>query len=132
MDPVIFVIDLRDVNKKTNLKKVLLLITFFEGTYTSFFKDKKSGIRIQIQEDQKQIDPTDPDPQRCFPHFPHSGHILIYTVGFQYLDLFEKNLEFEIDVKYNFRTYHSLDVFPFIAPFAVCLVKKFAKTSRMA
>jgi hypothetical protein len=39
-DPAIFVIDLQDVNKKLsgNLKKVSLL----EGTFTSFFKDKKS------------------------------------------------------------------------------------------
>jgi hypothetical protein len=37
-DPAIFVIDLQDANKK-NLFSCLLL---FEGTLTSFFKDKKS------------------------------------------------------------------------------------------
>jgi hypothetical protein len=56
-------------------------LLLFEGTFTSFFKDKKSrrglrtvGIevfllfllddrRIRIQEAQKHTDPTDPDPQ---------------------------------------------------------------------
>jgi hypothetical protein len=38
-DPAIFVIGLQDA-KKTNLKKICLLL--FEGTFTSFFKDKKS------------------------------------------------------------------------------------------
>jgi hypothetical protein len=38
-DPVIFVIDLQDANKKTNLKKVFLLtVLLFEGTFASFFK----------------------------------------------------------------------------------------------
>jgi hypothetical protein len=40
-DPAIFVVDLQDANKKLTYKKVFLLITF-EGTFTSFFKDKKS------------------------------------------------------------------------------------------
>jgi hypothetical protein len=40
-DPAIFVIDLEDVNKKLILKKVFCLL-FFEGTFISFFKDKKS------------------------------------------------------------------------------------------
>jgi hypothetical protein len=42
-DPVIFVIDLQDANKK-RIKKVFLVIRYlvFEGTLTSFFKDKKS------------------------------------------------------------------------------------------
>jgi hypothetical protein len=40
-DPAIFVIDLQDANKKLNFKNVYLRITF-EGTFTSFFKDKKS------------------------------------------------------------------------------------------
>jgi hypothetical protein len=42
MDPdsAVFVIDLQDANKKTNLRKFYLLL--FEGTFTSFFKDKKS------------------------------------------------------------------------------------------
>ncbi len=43
-DPAIFVSDLQDVNKKLFFSsKVLLLITvLFKGTFTSFFKDKKS------------------------------------------------------------------------------------------
>jgi hypothetical protein len=42
-DPAIFVIDFQEANKKTNffLRFYLLL---FEGTFTSFFKDKKSKI----------------------------------------------------------------------------------------
>jgi hypothetical protein len=38
-DPAIFVIGLQDANKKQLYKKLFLL---FEGTFTSFFKDKKS------------------------------------------------------------------------------------------
>jgi hypothetical protein len=42
-DPAIFVTDLQEANKKL-IKKVFLLITvLFEGTFTSFFKDKKSS-----------------------------------------------------------------------------------------
>jgi hypothetical protein len=40
-DPAIFVIDLQDANKKQILKKFSCLL-LFEGTFTSFFKDKKS------------------------------------------------------------------------------------------
>jgi hypothetical protein len=42
MDPdlPIFVIDLQDANKKLIKKKFCLLL--FEGTFISFFKDKKS------------------------------------------------------------------------------------------
>jgi hypothetical protein len=41
-DPAFFVIDLQDVNKKLiHLKKCFCLL-LFEGTFTSFFKDKKS------------------------------------------------------------------------------------------
>jgi hypothetical protein len=40
-DPAIFVIDLQEANKKTNKKKFFCLL-LFEGTFTSFFKDKKS------------------------------------------------------------------------------------------
>jgi hypothetical protein len=40
LDPAIFVIDLQDANKKRIKKKICLLL--FEGTFTSFFKDKKS------------------------------------------------------------------------------------------
>jgi hypothetical protein len=40
-DPAIFVIDLQDANRKLILKKFFCLL-LFEGTFTSFFKDKKS------------------------------------------------------------------------------------------
>jgi hypothetical protein len=40
-DPTIFVRDLQDVDKKLFFLQVFLLI-LFEGTFTSFFKDKKS------------------------------------------------------------------------------------------
>ena len=40
-DPAIFVIDLQDA-KKTNFLKTFCLLPTFEGTFTSFFKDKKS------------------------------------------------------------------------------------------
>jgi hypothetical protein len=42
--PAIFAIDLQEANKKLIFYKVFLLITF-EGTFTSFFKDKKSERR---------------------------------------------------------------------------------------
>jgi NhaP-type Na+/H+ or K+/H+ antiporter len=42
-DPAIFVIDLQDAdNKELFFQQVFLPITLFEGTFTSFFKDKKS------------------------------------------------------------------------------------------
>jgi hypothetical protein len=57
--------------------KKFFSILLFEGTFISFFKDKKSKrshktveikvllndrrIRIRIQEDQKHVDPVDPD-----------------------------------------------------------------------
>jgi hypothetical protein len=43
-DPSIFVIDLQDANKKLIFSKsfFLLIRVLFEGTFTSFFKDKKS------------------------------------------------------------------------------------------
>ncbi len=40
-DPAIFVIDLQDA-KKTNLFFKFFCLLLFEGTFTSFFKDKKS------------------------------------------------------------------------------------------
>ncbi len=91
--PAIFVIDLQDANKKLIKKKVFCLL-LLEGTFASFFKDKKSKrshysvgffllfvlddriniqirihtsdlwIRIRIQEAQKHTDPM--DPQHCF------------------------------------------------------------------
>jgi hypothetical protein len=39
-DPAIFFIDLRDANKKLILKNFCFLV--FDGTLTSFFRDKKS------------------------------------------------------------------------------------------
>ncbi len=42
-DPAIFVIDLQEVNKKKFVKKNFSLL-LFEGTLTSFSKDKKSKI----------------------------------------------------------------------------------------
>jgi hypothetical protein len=41
-DPSIFIIDLQDTNKKLFKKKKFSCILLFEGTFTSFFKDKKS------------------------------------------------------------------------------------------
>jgi hypothetical protein len=66
--------------QKTNLKKKFFCLLLFEGTFTSFFTDKKSkrshktvgilSIWIRIQEAQQRMDPTDPDsdpdPQHCF------------------------------------------------------------------
>jgi hypothetical protein len=40
-DPTISVTDLQDASKKLILKKFFCLL-LFEGTFTSFFKDKKS------------------------------------------------------------------------------------------
>jgi hypothetical protein len=40
-DPPIFVIDLQEANKKLILKKFFCLL-LFQGTFKSFFKDKKS------------------------------------------------------------------------------------------
>jgi hypothetical protein len=87
---LIFIIDLQDANKKKYKTKFCIL--FFECTFTSFFKDKKSKrshktveikvfftifydrrIRIRtsdqlirIQEAQKHVDPdSDLDPQHC-------------------------------------------------------------------
>jgi hypothetical protein len=42
MDPVpaIFVIDLQDANKKQISLKKFFCLLLFEGTFTSFFKDK--------------------------------------------------------------------------------------------
>jgi hypothetical protein len=40
-DPSFFIIDLQDANKK-RIKKKFFCIVIFEGTFISFFKDKKS------------------------------------------------------------------------------------------
>jgi hypothetical protein len=40
-DPAIFVINLQDANKKRTFLEFFRLL-LFEGTFTSFFKDKKS------------------------------------------------------------------------------------------
>ncbi len=79
-DPALFIIDLQVANKKLILKKFSCIL-LFEGSFTSFFKDKKSErshktveikifltillsdrrIRIRIQEAQKHVDQVDPD-----------------------------------------------------------------------
>ena len=41
-DPSIFIIDLQDANKKLMFFFKFSCILLFEGTFTSFFKDKKS------------------------------------------------------------------------------------------
>jgi len=41
-DPAIFVIDLQDATKKLCFFKKVFCLLLFEGTFTSFFKDKKS------------------------------------------------------------------------------------------
>jgi hypothetical protein len=41
-DPPIFVIDLQEANKKQICLKKFFCLLLFEGTFTSFFKDKKS------------------------------------------------------------------------------------------
>jgi hypothetical protein len=40
-DPAIFVNDLPRAQQKTNFKKMILCLLLFEGTVTSFFKDKR-------------------------------------------------------------------------------------------
>jgi hypothetical protein len=40
-DPALFIIVLQDANKN-QLKKKFFCLLFFEGTFTSFFKDKSS------------------------------------------------------------------------------------------
>jgi hypothetical protein len=45
MDPdpaIFFIIDLQDANNKLVVLKQFFCLLFFEGTFTSFFKDKKS------------------------------------------------------------------------------------------
>jgi hypothetical protein len=41
-DPFTFIIDLQDANKKQICFKRFFCILLFEGTFTSFFEDKKS------------------------------------------------------------------------------------------
>jgi hypothetical protein len=41
-DPAIFVIVFQDANKKLNFCKKFFCLLLFRGTFTSFFKDKKS------------------------------------------------------------------------------------------
>jgi hypothetical protein len=41
-DPAIFVINLQDANEKLIFVKKFFCLLLFEGTCTSFFKDKKS------------------------------------------------------------------------------------------
>jgi hypothetical protein len=41
-DPAIFFIDLQEANKKQNFFVKFFCLLFFEGTFTSVLKDKKS------------------------------------------------------------------------------------------
>jgi hypothetical protein len=41
-DPAILVIDLQDASKKLTFQHHFICLLLFEGTFTSFFKDKKS------------------------------------------------------------------------------------------
>jgi hypothetical protein len=41
-DPSVFIIDVQDANKKLFFKEKFSCILLFEGTFTSFFKYKKS------------------------------------------------------------------------------------------
>jgi hypothetical protein len=41
-DPAIFVTDLQDTQQKINLKQKFFCLLLSEGTFTSFFKDKKA------------------------------------------------------------------------------------------
>jgi hypothetical protein len=41
-DPAIFVTDLQDANKKLIFSAKFFCLLLFEGTFKSFFKDKKS------------------------------------------------------------------------------------------
>jgi hypothetical protein len=89
-DPAIFVNDRQEGNKKLFFFPKLFCFLLFEGTYTSFSKDKKSQknakqqesrfsllflfddrrIRnwIRIWEAQKHTDPKDPDQQHYTEH----------------------------------------------------------------
>jgi hypothetical protein len=51
-DPAVSVIDLQDVNKKLIFSKKLFFLLLFEGTFTSFFKDKKSQKKSQSSRNQ--------------------------------------------------------------------------------
>jgi hypothetical protein len=46
-DPTVFVIDLQDANKNTIYAKFFCLL-LFEGTFTSFFKEKSVGIHKTV------------------------------------------------------------------------------------
>jgi hypothetical protein len=88
-DPDIFVINLQDANKKLIFSKTFFCLLLFEGTFTSFFKDKSKrshktlGISRcfllfllddgTIREVQKHVNP---DPEHWFSH----TRILIYNV----------------------------------------------------
>jgi hypothetical protein len=66
-DPAIFVINLHDANKNQIRLKSFSAYYFFEGTFTSFFKEKKSkrshntvGIKVFFL--LFLLDDPDPDP----------------------------------------------------------------------
>jgi hypothetical protein len=60
-DLAIFVIVLQDANKKLNFLRQFFCLLLFEGTFTSFLKDKfllgDRKIRIRIQEAPKRTGP---------------------------------------------------------------------------
>jgi hypothetical protein len=73
-DSAIFVTDLQDANKKLIFTKSFCAYNFFEGTFTSFFKDKKSkrshktvGIKVFSYYFCLMIEgwKKDPDPEHC-------------------------------------------------------------------
>jgi hypothetical protein len=51
-DPAIFVIDLQDANQKQICLKKFFCLLLFEGTFTSFFKDKMSQKKSQSSRNQ--------------------------------------------------------------------------------
>ncbi len=67
-DPAIFVSDHQDVTKNYFLSKFFCLL-FFEGSFTSFFKDKV--IKKSQNSRNQYIGMDHPDPQHCAP--PDAG-----------------------------------------------------------
>jgi hypothetical protein len=53
-DPAIFVIDLQDASKKLIFLNKFFCLLLFEGTFTSFFEDKKSKKKKKSQSSRNQ------------------------------------------------------------------------------
>ncbi len=51
-DPAIFVIDLQDANKILSLNKKCFCLLLFEGTFTSFYKEKNAQKKSQNSRNQ--------------------------------------------------------------------------------